>query len=141
MRFGPEAAPVTVDEGFDANWVTALLSTDEGLVVGTYASGVWQVEEAGEHGLSGLRAEALSGLETAWVPPHALATVDGQLWVGGIGEAPKVRDADGSVTALRVPARDTNGFLGQADGTVLMVTSDGLARVGEAPLAARVGDP
>ena len=135
VRFAPEAAPVTVDEGFPAHWITTLLATPEGLYVGTYADGVWRVDE-GDAGV--LRAAPVAGLEQAWVPPRGLALVDGVLHVGGIGEAARVVEPSGGVDdgvrRLRLPARDVNAFLPLGSGRVLVLTSDGIAVSGASPL-------
>jgi len=132
VRFAPEAAPLTVADGFDANWVTALASGEDGLAIGTYADGVWRLDDAG--------VAPMAGLAGSWVPPHALHHIDGDLYVGGIGEPARraTLGAEGvHVEALRVPARDINGFLPLGDGTILVVTSDGLAVLGETELAVR----
>jgi hypothetical protein len=123
------AAWLGAAEGFTVNWGTALLSDGDRLLVGTYADGVWAVDAGG--------AALLGGLGGQWVPPNALARVGGELWVGGLGMDPVVVGADGTPRRVETPARDVNGFAEGTDGEVVLFTSDGLATVRLAPVAAR----
>lgn len=92
------------DEGFDGGWVTALAAHRGALYVGTYAEGVFSLGDGG-------RAARVPGLETMWVPFHALRGDGERLFVGGLGMAPRLLGSDGSVARLPVAARDANDAL------------------------------
>ncbi len=128
-RFSGEGdAWLTADQGFTANWATALLSDGDALLVGTYSDGLWTVDASG--------AAPVPGLEGQWVPPSALARIGGDLWVGGLGMDPVVVTDAGAWT-VPTPARDTNAFLADGEGGAWAFTSDGLLRVRPAAVAAR----
>ncbi|HSP79788.1 MAG TPA: hypothetical protein VLQ93_14745, partial [Myxococcaceae bacterium] len=130
---GGRGVQVGAAEGYHGGWVTALLAHEGRLLVGTYARGVYTVEDG--------RAEPVAGLEAQWVPLRALKVAGGSVWVGGLG-MPSVRlDGEGSATAVHLPTRDVNDFLEVADG-VLLLTTDGpvllpQARGAYSPLAVR----
>jgi hypothetical protein len=115
-------------EGFDANWVTALLSDGERLLVGTYDRGVFAVAAG--------RATRVRGLESQWVPPHALRRFDGELYVGGLGMRAVKVDRTKRVTALELPVRDTNDFF-PFGADVVIATNDGVLRAAAEKTARR----
>lgn len=124
--------PVSGGEGFRGGWVTALHEHEGQLHVGTYAQGVWR------RGPGGVFA-ALPGLEDMWVPFHALRSLPGgRLWVGGLGQAPRVYQA-GEVEAWPIPARDANAVHALSDGRFAVATSEGwmVIRLGPGALARR----
>lgn len=117
---GTSARPVSAAQGFPAHWVTALLPSDDGLIVGTYDQGV--------HVLRGGGVRPLPGLEAQWVPAGGLSRgPQGELWVGGIG-MPAVRWAQGRAVRVALPAEDVYGVLGR-EHEHLLLTSLGLMRV------------
>ncbi|MCB9781239.1 MAG: hypothetical protein H6742_21915 [Alphaproteobacteria bacterium] len=122
------AAPVTVADGLEASWITALHSDGASLWIGSYADGLWRLDEGGV-------TPAIAG---QWVPPGALAQVGDTLWVGGIGMPAVSLDlSTGAVEALALPVRDVNAVTPDLDGRLLFVTSDGLATVGRSEVASR----
>lgn len=117
FRFGPSgAAQLGAAQGFDAGWVTALTVHRGKLVVGTYASGVFEQ-------LPGARFQKVRGLERQWVTPHGLRTLNGALWVGGLGQ-PAVWGGE----AWALPARDTFELVPVDEGAWAL-TSSGAMRV------------
>lgn len=126
---GFEPLPVTVADGLEASWVTALHSDGDTLYIGTYADGLWA---AFEDGIG--RVDALAD---QWVPPHALSLVGDDLWVGGIGMSAARIDRDGLATAVRLPVRDVNAVVAGPEGGLLVATSDGLVRIEAASVASR----
>jgi hypothetical protein len=125
LRSGARAVanPLAAGAGFDAGWVTALLSDGERLLVGTYDEGVWQVlpDGAGHDA-----ASRVPGLERWWVPFGALQRVDGAIFVGGLG-MPAARLSGADVTTLSLPAADTFAAL-SAGGELLLLTNEGVLR-------------
>ena len=124
-----EAAPITAADGLEASWVTALLSDGDRLWVGTYADGLWTVQ--------GGSVAVVPELAGQWIPPHALARVGPELWVGGIGMAPVRLSETGRAQAVSIPVRDVNAVLPAPDGGLWMATSDGLVRVRPEALSER----
>ncbi len=124
-----------VTDGFGSHWVTALQSDGDSLYVGTYASGVFEVD--------GSTADEVEQLAGQWVPPNGLSVVNDELWVGGIGMAPVVL-TDGGAERVPVPVRDVSSVVANGD-QVLMVTSDGVFELGLIMAApaheVRRGDP
>ncbi len=119
---GYSLAPVNATDGFEASWVTALLSDGDRLWVGTYADGLWEVGE---------RPRRVAALANQWVPPGALRSMGDALWVGGIGMPSARLDLDtGRARAIDVPVRDVNAALPLDDGGLLLATSDGLVEIG-----------
>ena len=113
--------PITVADGLGAGWITALRSDGDRLWVGTYADGLWTIRRG--------RVQPVAELAGQWVPPHALAALGDELWVGGLG-MPAVRiDRDGKAVAMDLPVRDVNAALPGPDGGMLLATSDGLVRL------------
>ncbi len=101
-----------VARGFDAGWVTALTVHDGRLVVGTYANGVFELRDGAW--------SPVRGLEHQWVTPHGLKSLEGALWVGGLGMA-----ASAGGAPLDVPARDTFDFVA-TPSEIFVLTSQGV---------------
>jgi hypothetical protein len=110
--------PLGSSVGFDAGWVTALLSDGERLLVGTYDEGVWQLVRGA--------AVPVAGLESWWVPFGALQRSGDAIFVGGLG-MPSARLKGSVVTAVSVPAADTFATL-HIGGVQLLLTNEGIVR-------------
>lgn len=125
---GDRMQPLGGLEGYRGGWVTALLGTEEGLFIGSYADGVWRLPGRDR------AVHAVTGLEDMWVPFRGLAGFDGGLWVGGLGMSPRWRRSeDGQVYRWAVPARDVNDVVLLGNGRALLATDEGPVWLKRAP--------
>ena len=110
------------------NWVTALVPWGRGVVAGTYHGGLSWADSEGFQ----VERESAAGLPAGWVNPHAMATVDGRLWVGmqsrglvigGRGQWRHLTLADG------LPSDDVTDVLPDGSGAAWVATRGGLTHV------------
>ena len=81
-------------------------------MVGTDAHGVFELRDG--------TWSPVRGLEHQWVTPHGLKSLDGALWVGGLG-----MPASAGGAALEVPARDTFDVVA-TPSEIFVLTSQGV---------------
>lgn len=105
------------------NWVTALLADGDGVIAGTYDSGVVRLRPDGT-------SEAIEGLSELWVNPHGVQRRDQRLYVSTLGDGLWVYDTGRARRIANLPSLDVTGVA--VDGRDLwVVTRGGLARLGE----------
>ena len=129
-RFDPRtgrATPHTVATGdLPVDWVTALATVGGEVVAGTYHGGLsWR-----RGGRFHIESEA-RGLPAGWVNPHAMASIEGRLWVGTLDRGLMI-GRRGSWTHLRtgqgLPSNDVTDVL-RVGEDVWVATRAGLARM------------
>lgn len=117
------------------DWVTALIPWGNGIVAGTYHGGLswydgrrFQIEAEQTS-----RGGAQSGeLPSGWVNPHALARVNGVLWIGTMERGLAV-GTNGSWSQLSIsdglPSDDVTDVIADGEHHAWVATRGGLARV------------
>ncbi len=103
------------------NWVTAVVPDGDGVIVGTYDSGVARLHPVGT-------AEPIAGLEELWVNPHGVQRRGGRLYVSTLGDGLWVYGDGEAHRVTGLPSLDVTG-VALADGDLWVATRGGLARV------------
>lgn len=117
------------------DWVTALVPWDRGIVAGTYHGGLswydgnrFQIE--GEQ--TPQQETQSTGLPSGWVNPHALARVNGALWIGTMERGLAV-GTNGRWARLDIgdglPSDDVTDIIADGEHHAWIATRGGLARV------------
>jgi hypothetical protein len=126
--------PVRDAAGGAIPWVSALTVWQDHLMVGTYSQGLYRLESP--EGLDAGVWTPLAGAEHQWVPLGGLSVVDGCLWMGGVGEAPRVACDAAPAQAVGIPMQDTHRVI-EGDAGPVFLGSEGVFQADSVHLSAR----